>query len=505
MTNALAVNRRRNSTRTRDGSLFDPSADLWSYRDNNISVSLDYSMLNCTDSLRARAKAVLRWYAENKSPSHLVNLFYRLAHFLRTLGAPAGEISDAMLLSYRALLPKQCEWYFGTLVGLLLKWRALGHEGITDAAVDALKSVRSKGNTKGTAVLTLDSHDGPLTDVESLSINAALRTAIEAGMIADDDYLLAQLFILLGQRPIQYASLKVVDLKVVTAHDGTASYVLSVPRAKQRGGHARLQFKKRLLAPAIGERLQSHCMKLRERLADVFADTDDIPMFPAYSTRKEAPPGFHRHRTANSLSMSFANLLRSLKVNSERTGKPLHVTATRFRRTIGTRAAIEGHGELVIAELLDHNDTQNVGVYTQAVPQIIERIDRAVAMHLAPLAQAFAGVLIDDESKASRKDDPTSRICGPHIDPTMRPMGSCGQHGFCGLMAPIACYTCRSFQPWRDGPHEAVLQYLLDERERFVGQTDVRIASVNDRTILAVAEVVRLCAEPPSDKSALNG
>lgn len=504
MTTALAIAPKRLS-QTRDGSQFDPAADIWSYRDNHTAVSLDFSTLNCEPKLRSEAKSVLRWYAETKSPSHLVNLFYRLSHFLRSLEAPAAEISDVMVLSYRVSLPKNCEWYFGTLIGLLLKWKALGYEGVTDAAVAVLKAVRVKGNAKGTAVLTLDNYDGPLTDVESLSVNAALAAAFEDGDMDEDDYLLAQLFILLGQRPVQYASLKVVDLTVVKARDGVASYILNFPRAKQRAGHARQKFKRRILAPAIGKRLLAHCQKVRKQLEDVFPNTDDAPMFPAYRNRKAEPRGFHLHRTANSLARSFSDSVKALKVHSERTGELLHITATRFRRTLGTRAAIEGHGELVIAELLDHNDTQNVGVYTQAVPQIVERIDRAVAMHLAPLAQAFAGVLIDDESMAVRGDDPTSRICGPHIDPTMKTMGNCGKLGFCGLMAPIACYTCRSFQPWRDGPHEAVLQFLLDERERFVGQSDVRIASVNDRTILAVAEVVRLCAERQTHGSAING
>lgn len=154
---------------------------------------------------------------------------------------------------------------------------------------------------------------------------------------------------------------------------------------------------------------------------------------------------------------------------------------------------MEGHGELIIAELLDHTDTQNVGVYIEARPEIVERIDRAMAMHLAPMAQAFAGMIIEDESQATRVGDPSSRVCDPRFSPSMKPMGSCGKHGFCGFLAPIACYTCVNFQPWLDGPHDVVLDYLLAERDRLTMRTDLRIASVNDRTILAVAEVVRLC------------
>lgn len=491
--------------RSRDGSIFDPEADVWSYRDNSLTVRLDFSTLSAELPLRQSAKAVFRWYAENKSASHLMNLFQRLEHFLNYQGSPARQIDSAMLLSYRASLPRTRSWYVGTLGGLILKWRALGYAGITDDAVSFIKASRIAGNRKGEAVLTLDARSGPLTDVESQAITSALEAAFTNGSVSEDDYLLAQLFMLLGQRPVQYAALKVCDLKVIVSSDGSPSYLLRVPRAKQRDQPSRHEFRDRLLIPRVGELLHRHCMRLRDLLGDQFPDAGDVPMFPAIKTQKTAPPEFRLHRTSDSIGETFGRTLRKLNVMSERTGERIHIAPLRFRRTIGTRAAIEGHGELVIAELLDHSDTQNVGVYTQAVPQIIERIDLAVAMHLAPLAQAFAGLLIEGESQATRKDDPTSRICGPHIDPAMKPMGSCGQHGFCGHMAPIACYTCQSFQPWRDGPHEAVLQYLLDERERFVGQTDVRIASVNDRTILAVAEVVRLCAERPSDRGAING
>lgn len=55
-------------------------------------------------------------------------------------------------------------------------------------------------------------------------------------------------------------------------------------------------------------------------------------------------------------------------------------------------------------------------------------------------------------------------------------------------MAPIACYTCKNFQAWVDGPHEAVLDYLLVERGRLIAEVDVRIATVN---VPASGDIVR--------------
>src|SRR5690606_36685498 len=126
----------------------------------------------------------------------------------------------------------------------------------------------------------------------------------------------------------------------------------------------------------------------------------------------------------------------------------------------------EGKGEYVIAEALDHSDTQNAGVYVRNIPEIVDRIDKAVALQLAPIAQAFQGVLVVSESDAKRGDDLGSRISNGTDN-----LGTCGSYGFCSALAPVACYTCNHFQPWLDGPHEAVLERLISERDSVLEQT----------------------------------
>lgn len=486
--------------RTRAGIQFNPQADRWTIRDSVATFSLDFNILcGVTPVFIVASKLSLLWYAENLSTSHLMNMFRRLEHFLRTVttdrNEPLNEITSQDLINYRTTLKKRDSWYLGSLSGLLQKWHQLGYSGVTDDAVALLKQFRIEGNIKGEAVLTMDPEHGPFTDIEVQSIQAGLDKKLSDGQISLENYLLVYLYMLLGQRSVQYAGLKVCDVGVSLSKDAMPVYTLRVPRAKQRAQLSRTEFKNRVLIPQIGEKLVEYANQVRTEYAERLHDPSEAPLFPAKQSRANEPAGFKFHRTSGSLADSLERTLNKLHVISERTGKPIHITATRFRRTVGTRAATEGHGELIIAELLDHTDTQNVGVYVEATPGIVERIDRAVAIQLAPLAQAFAGVLIADESQATRAGDPTSRICDPHFDTSMKPMGNCGKHGFCGSLAPIACYTCSNFQPWLDGPHESVLAYLISERERLLTTSDTRIASINDRTILAVAEVVRRCEE----------
>lgn len=484
--------------RTRSGVVFDPRADRWIYRDATIFINLNFAGWPTVDAFVMSAKLTCLWYAEHMSPSHLKNMHERLRHYLRTVcgerdGLLAG-VTGVELLNYRSTLTSRTSWYLGSLSGFFQKWHELGYGGVSDDAIALLRQLRIRGNRKGEAVLTQDPVKGPFTDIEVESLRAALDRAYAANDVDREKYVLAYLYMLLGQRSVQYAALKVCDVGVARAADGTSVYTLRVPRAKQRDQLSRSEFRDRVLVPQIGQLLSEYCDDVKARFRGLLPDPTDAPLFPTRRRRFEKEPkGFEYHRTSQALRDFLTTTLSQLQVMSERTGQSMHVNALRFRRTVATRAIIEGHGPLFVAEMLDHDDTQNVGVYIEARPEIIDRIDRAVAMRLAPLAQAFAGVLIDDESRATRAGDPSSRICNPGWDGSMRPVGSCGKHGFCDFLAPIACYGCPNFQPWLDGPHEAVLQHLISERERLVKQSDLRIASINDRTILAVAEVIKLC------------
>lgn len=493
------------TVRALSGALFDPSAKRWAFHDGLHPISVNFERLRgcATDELIAAAKFPLIWYAENTEGTTVVTLFDHLRRLLESIsdlqGQPVSVIDAPLLANFRASLVWDTEWKLGGMSAFLKKWDSLGVPGVTNAAARFLKSIRLKGNRKGAAVLTMDPLKGPLTDIERSATQAALNDAFAAKKVALDDYLLTWLCLLLGQRNIQFAMLKVCDIKEIVKADGIHEYVLRVPRVKQVSAEARReQFKERLITPSIGKILISYASSVRKRFArdgKFSGELSQAPLFPQRNATKKARPDFHYHTSPAQIGNRISSVFEALQVYSERTGEPIKVTSKRLRHTMATSAAREGHGELIIAELLDHSDTQNVGIYVKATPEIIERIDRALALRMAPLAHAFAGVVISEESAAIRGGDPTSRIVDPRFEETMKPMGNCGRGGPCGFMAPIACYTCKNFQAWVDGPHEAVLDYLLVERERLIAVADARIAAVNDRTILAVAEVVELTRE----------
>lgn len=479
--------------RSKGGIVFDPNQPIWSYRDGVDSVYMNFSELHFSVVLLASARLTLIWFAENRAPGTLMGHFIGLKAFVLRL--QVGRVEPLKFIGGNDVLIHCDANDFRTrnLFAFLRRWHAMGLPGIQDDVAYVLDMKKLRKRESGIAVLTWDPELGPFTPIEQVGIQDALNDAYGAGRLSEEIYLLGWLFIALGSRPVQLAALKVCDVVRSVAADGTESFLLLIPRAKQQNPLLRQELKPRALVNQIGRPLFDYAQRVSERFIGAFPDTQQAPLFPLSQQSQHLAdgPGWGRfHRTSESLRKLLVSGLDKLSVRSERTGAVINICALRFRRTLGTNLAREGHGVLVIADLLDHSRTDSAGVYVAATPELAMRIEKATALYMAPLAQAFKGQLIAHEGRAVRGADRSSRIIDLRIDQSARPMGSCGSFSFCGLNAPVACYTCKCFQPWLDGPHEAVLDFLLEDAKRY---SDARIAAINDRTLLAVAEVIQLC------------
>ncbi|WP_445373859.1 site-specific integrase [Photorhabdus tasmaniensis] len=446
----------------------------------------------------------LSFYAKTLSAAHTENIFVYFLTMIRT--TRADHISDIMLINYRSTLDNAHEYRLGTIRGFLRRWYRLGYPGVSKDVLYMLDGWILKGNRKGDAVKRQDPHEGPLTDIELQAFNEGSVRAFELNMISLDELAMSLSVSNTGRRPIQISHLRVVDILCGKNEKDEPYYVLNVPRGKQGSGF-RASFKPFAITQELWVILSAqakNAIALVEK-GLIFElqqfDRQQIPLFPDLNmvTAIQSSYEFRKLLTSDKLHIAAVEITDTLQfvveaadIKSERTGELLNINARRFRYTIGTRAAREGFGELVIAELLDHTDTQNAGVYIKNIPEHVKRLDSAVGFQLARYAQAFTGVLVDSEKEARRGDDLTSRI----LTEMGQGVGTCGEYGFCGANVPIPCYTCIHFQPWLDGPHEDVYQGLLNERERVKEITgDIQIAAILDRSIIAVADVIMRCVK----------
>lgn len=489
---------------SKDGYSFNPSHSHWRLnKDVQLSLVLPATIM---PAVEAGFRAALMRYAEEASARHCENMATRFKRYLRDTGAVQVSVAD--LMNWRAILGAHEEWQLGGLKGFLLAWYDYGFGGISKDVVDLLQGWRIQGNEKGAGVASGCPDSGPYTDLEMAALFDWANLAVARRSISLDDYAYLLALVMTARRPVQLAALRGRDL-IREESNGTESFSLRVPRAKQRG----LRFRGEFRTLAIIEDLylvlqQSHRRSLglagkavgqaiHPELAGeipIFANQERLAKVTSVRELERLLMGNapdQLHATTSSLSSALQRCARASTARSERTGEFIRLSANRFRHTRGTKLRRDGFGAFVIAELLDHSDVQNVGIYTQNTAQEAVVINELVGAQLAPFAQACLGTLVTTERNAIRGDDPRSRVPNDR----QNAVGTCGSYGFCAS-GYRACYTCSHFQPWLEGPHEEVLVdlYAEKDRARSAGCAEV-VVNANDQLILAVEHCVLLCRD----------
>ncbi len=429
------------------------------------------------------------------------NTFSRVLHLLHTRAAMAAA-SDGNALPYLAFSEARAN--LGTERSYLLhegrmmyRWcRRQRFEQFTADVEDRLNDLVIGGNSKGRAVRSQDATEGPLTNEEVANIITALKAARLEGTIPLTEQAALVLCLATGSNPSQYAALREDDLLPIEVDGVTTCYILNIPRHKKGEERLRASFRRRKLNTLFGGIVQDLCKQ--NRANPNAGDNFSRPLFrrdtPAHS-RGNIEDEWLYHISAIEFTKLVQSAITRLGV-LDRKGLPLEVTTRRFRYTFASRMVNNGASRAAVADALDHSDLQNVPVYWEIHSDIVEHLDRAMAMALAPRAQAFAGI-VRDESDAIRGDEKGSRRF--LVDPVARrfePVGTCGSFSFCNITAPYACYTCIKFQAWMDGPHDEVLSQLIFAREeRSLQGLDPKIVGIEDQLIMAVAGVIKRIEE----------
>ena len=478
-----------------DNREFDPQSNTWALS-KEVTLNLLAVLRFLPEPLQQSYRKVLKHYAETYSARYCANIQAGVRKFLKNAKTP--EFSTTALRNYRKGLDRNSEWRLGAIRAFLLHWHDQGYPGVSDEVAGWLKRVRLKGNTKGRAVLSMDPHDGPFDDHELTAILNAAPQEYERDRITLAILTWVLLLVYTGRRAVQLSLLRIGDLSHTITQDERPIDVVAIPRAKQRGQPSRAYFKYFWLPPDVARLLETQRDAVIARVEAQVGKLpstviDEVPLFPNWSTFGEVRSikelcDARRNDTLHMPVRAIQQGLKRIRVVSPRTGQQLHMTTRRFRYTLGTRAAREGFGAMVIAELLDHSDVQNSRVYTRDHPSFRIKIDEAVGQQLVPLARVFAGRVVDREADARHGDDPSMRI-----GTLEQKVGTCGSRGFCGAEA-LACYTCMHFQAWVDAPHQKVLELMLRRRQQMedAGASEMVVGAI-DPSIHGVRAVMAAC------------
>ena len=477
------------------GREFNPASMTWSLS-TDVTLNLERVLSTLALPFHDSYRMTMKYYAENHAAQYCQGIHIGVQKFLRDTSVDGFSVTA--LRNYRANLDRNNEYRLGTIRAFLIRWHDQGFPGISDETAKWLSSVRLKGNRKGRSVRSMDPRDGPFDDQE---LSAILNTAPQEYARQRIDLPTLACTLLLahtGRRPLQISLLRIGDIGHTITRDGRNIDLVSIPRVKQRGQAPRTEFRHFWLAPDVCDLLKRLSRMVIEKAQAQLgklpgASVEELPLFPNWTKFDElqSQQELRYALSSDALHVPTTDIragLSKIRVVSARTGRRLHITPQRFRYTLGSRAAREGYGVMVIAELLDHSDVQNASVYTRDHPNARKWLDKAVGRQLAPLAHAFAGTVVDTELDARHGHDPTMRV-----GTRDQKVGTCGSRGWCGAQA-TACYTCMHFQPWVDAPHDDVLAWMLERRQQTIdaGASEA-VATAFDPSIQAAEAVIAAC------------
>jgi integrase len=485
------------------GYTFDSASDNW-LLDGSTTINLG-RMRDLDSNTQGGLRKALCRYAEELAAATTENVFTKFNMYCDHTGEKVVNVAG--LTKWRSQLTAETEWWLGSLKSFLIAWNEWGYPGVNDDVVDYLEELTLKGMVKGKAVRRACPYSGPLTQIELGALldwasNAFIKEVLDLTQYA---FFLTLAFT--GRRAVQIRSLRRCDLTFKNDSKGY-DYVVKFPRVKQVDSGFRKEFRSLPINEDLYLVLENQAKASQALIERVLGKkipskiTQQIPVFLAEDRCESLRDLDHLVKslelTPDFLHMNHSQsmtVLRQVSVKStarsERTGEFINFTSRRFRYTKGTNLSRRGITGVALAFGLDHSDTQNVDIYTENTEEMADQIDAIMTPFLAPLAQAFAGVLIDSERDALRANDPHSRVKNSYT----HAIGNCGTHAFCAS-GYRACYTCVNFQPWRDAPHEEVFEEIHNERLR-QNESGVspHVIQSTDRLLLAVQQVVLMCKE----------
>ncbi len=447
--------------------------------------------------LTARARHLVKLYLADRIPKKAVSTvrsyYTSFLYFARWLAmyAPDSPVranlqgfnwSDFEEGHARAFL----EWcmkrtaekgnYFSCLRAFYTWGAARGYHDFRWDTLRVLQSTNAVGNAKGHHVRFRHPTKGPFSPDELLLI----RNALLAKKGNDQDRALVMLHLELGLNPYASAQITNADFRRYETEQLTA-YQVDVPRIKKRTVHR--QTKGRPISNVLGQLLEQ------------------------LQRGKPEDPLLHWLAPSNSTAAIHEAMRRFVKaagIVSPYTRAPLKMTPRRFRTSLATHMAAQGASKFHIAEILDHTDLQQVGVYTQTVSSIADPVAAATDPVVQPLVQRFLGKIADSTGPLAAQETSFQRIpaLAPHLPLPMLNtggIGSCGKtDGICRLLPPLSCYLCPSFVASRHGPHREMLSALLLFLQQREDMVDERIKRQLDDVCIAIREVLAQLEDLPA-------
>lgn len=430
---------------------------------------LDYSYI-VLHALNGRRKAstVKRWSNE-----------FRL--FLESQPAgdtqPVTTITFAMFNSY-CLTKKPSQQKL--LRSFLAYWNRYNRPGIAADLSDYLITSKAPRPRPTTEIQNSCKHERPFTLGQVQRILSVIDSLYISGNFDEQDNLLWRLIISEALRPSQLSLLRIGD--VHCAEQGSVETMrvsLSVPVVKQKATPARGYMMTSRLSESVSNAARQHLTYVNKLYGSTLPSS--YPLFCV----KEQRDG------KKILQPTTINIPSRISVTRKKISRQVddmedfEIFTRRFKHTKLTHLAVLGAPKEVLARAGYQTSTISLRHYVNLTEEAFSEYEILMSTTNDHIYDAFQGSIVDETG--AKFPDVEHQIFGPQLD---RVLGACSTNP-CDVFAPVGCYVCPRFQAFTDGPHQTVLEFLLD-RKRIAERVGVSNEAMqrDDHLITAVQQVI---------------
>lgn len=430
-----------------------------------LAESFANAMLDALNGKR-KVSTVFRWCNEFRLFTSTMS---------RNQGSPISEIG---LSDFNNFTTNKGASSIKLLRSILKFWANSEENGLSDDLVRYIHSSKAPKPRSTIEIQNSERNERPLSIKEMQAIISQVQTLYINEVFNSQDFLLWTLLLSEALRPSQLRLLRIED--VTLRYDSQEVLIgasLRVPIVKQAGMAARDFLVSTTPSIYVAVALEEH-IRFLESICD-----KEIP---------KATPLFcynSRDNTIQRHGILIDHLIhRSRKhISSGLDGfSDSDLFSRRFKHTKLTHLSVRGAPLQVLAKAGYQTSTVSLKHYINLSDEAFDNFQQALSEDHSKLAEAFQGSIIDDRISTERNR--RSDLLSPNFDDAV---GNC-PIGLCGVLVPLGCYTCPKMQAFHDGPHQSVLDFLIDNKQKRI-EMGLPLESVNrdDPTIFAVKAVIK--------------
>ena len=467
------------------GIEFDPNKDFWKLEGTS-KISFRNLIGICTQRFFHETKTIAKILVETGNSSTADAVFRQFLNLSLVTSQAQSSIIDAIdnesLVAW--VMAGNNRNYIAQLRIFTNVAKTFEANLLTKEAYHYLENMKPPPrNNQLEAVQLWDPTKGALRPAEDQLLATLINSAFTAGKMSLRAFFVIRMLRGFAMRPSQLAAMKVSDVR-----DGDSGMHIRIPMAKQRNTQLRGEFMPwKPVSAGFADIIRTYLAEEVYPFAKI-GSRENAPLFWTSKMRKMQPTGFdgslNRHANKDDIYNLYMTAITSLNTISPLTGEKMKLNPRRERHTYATHLAMNGAPAEEIAVNLGQTHAGSCQPYIDATIGHFQSIENVVGAHYVAVGDRFIGNVVSEN-----KDSNEFII----VNDKLSNVGSCGSNGCsavdCGV-APLACYTCRNFNAWEEGPHQEILDTLLEEQINRRKDNHAELAETTTNTIIAINDLI---------------